>query len=742
MEPLDFLTRLPISSQLDQDTIQALAAELKPQSLSCGVVLFSQDEAGDAFYIVVSGKLQASVCSATDGRIFVNIVAPGQFVGEMALLTNQPRSATVIALEDSELLCLTKSAFERLEQEYPNLLSALASQLLPRFQRDQTRKVLKNLFGDLDDTLLLSLLGKLDCGRLNSGETLFHEGEPGDEMYIIIQGRLRMVKKDAGGGQRTLGEVGAGECIGEFVLLAEPGTPESLRTATVYATRLTDYLVISRAVFRDMLDQYPQAMIHLTRQIVRRSASISKRVQFSEDSIVVTLLPLRVGQSLGEFAGQLMRSLTGLGPTLFIDPARFDLLYGKVGASSTPLDHPLSLVINAWLDEREREHKYTIYEATPPLDEAGRLTSWARRCLEDADIIVLVADAEDDPGLTEIEKELAAISTRARLELILQHPADCPLPSGTARWLGSRRLQAHYHVRKGNEADFRRMARRLAGKPIGLTLAGGGARGWAHLGVLRALEEANIEVDCVAGASMGSIVAAGTALGWSSARLHELATTFSNPKKLLDYTFPYASITSTRYITGLLQELYVGDIEDTWRPYFCVSSDLTHGRERMHASGPLWKAVRASMAFPGVFAPVLDEEGSVLIDGGAANNLPIDRMREMCPTGTVIGVDLLSRSPLNKQYDFGSSLSGWQALSARLPFVGGKINAPTLIDIVGGIVYSACYYRLNEVWRSADLLIKVPVQKYEILDFDKYAEVIEIGYRAAQEQLKELQPSR
>jgi predicted acylesterase/phospholipase RssA/CRP-like cAMP-binding protein len=738
MNTLDFLIRLPIADHLGLETLQSLAAELEPRNLPCGALLFSQGDTGDAFYIVVSGKLQASVRSSVDEKTFVSVVTSGQFVGEMALLTAQPRSATVTALEDSELLRLTKSDFDRLEQKHPNLLAGLASQLLPRFQRDQTRKVLKNLFGDFDDALLLSLLGKLDCGHLNSGETLFCQGQQGDEMYIIIQGRLRIVT-GTGAGQRTLGEAGAGECIGEFALLAESGTPESLRTATVYATRSTDYLVISRPVFEDLLAHYPQAMVNLTRQIVRRSASIGKPVPFSEESIVVALLPLRAGQPLDEFTDQLSRSLSRLGSFLFLDTVRFDQLYGKAGASATPLDHPLSLVINAWLDEREREHKYTIYNTAPPLDEAGHLTSWARRCLEDADIIVLVADADDDPDLTEVEKALATIQTRSRLELVLRHPADCPLPSGTEQWLAPRHVQAHYHLRKGNLADFASMVRRIAGKPVGLTLAGGGARGWAHMGVLRALEEAGIEVDWVAGASMGSIVAAGIALGWSSERLYELAATFSNPKKLLDYTFPYASITSTRYISDLLQKLYAGNIEDTWRPYFCVSADVTHGRERMHTSGPLWKAVRASMAFPGIFAPVLDDDGSVLIDGGAANNLPIDRMREMCPTGTVIGVDLMNLSPVNGKYDFGSSLSGWQALLAHLPFFDRKVKAPTLIDVVGGLVYSACYYRLNEVWRSADLLIKVPVQKYQILDFDKYAEVIEIGYRAAKEQLKDFE---
>ena len=234
---------------------------------------------------------------------------------------------------------------------------------------------------------------------------------------------------------------------------------------------------------------------------------------------------------------------------------------------------------------------------------------------------------------------------------------------------------------------------------------------------------------------MGAIIAAGCALGWSSERLSDLAVRFSDPKKLLDYTFPYASLTSTRHITGLLKGLFTGNIEDTWKPFFCVSANLTQSRELMHTRGPLWKAVRASMAFPGIFAPIL-EEGNVLIDGGAANNLPIDRMREMCPTGTVIGVDLMTSSPVNGEYDFGSSLSGWRALLGRFSPFPRKVKAPNLFSIIAGLVDGIIHYRLNEVWRSADLLIKVPVQTYGLLEFDKYAEIMEAGYRAAQEQLK------
>ena len=737
MDLSDFLVCLPVFKHLDKPTLQALSAELGKKTLPAGAVLFNQGEPGDALYLIESGRMRIQADIEGAGETVINELGAGDCVGEMALLTGQPRNATVTAIEESQVLCLTQSAFDRLSQKYPALLSGMVSQLLPRFQQVQANLALSRLFGKLDDDLLRKLLEKMGWRHLKSGQTLFRQGEPGEEMYIVVQGRLRVVM-ESDEGPRTMRELAAGECVGEFALLAEPGTPESLRTATIYATRMTDLLVITRQVFEDLLCQYPQVLLNLTRRIVRRVTGSERSVSNAESSFVITLLPTQPGQRLEAFAGQLAEALTGLGPTLLLDSSRFEQLYGKAGAAATPLDHPLSLVINGWLDEREREHACTIYDPSPALDGSGRLTNWAQRCMEDADLLLLVGEAGADPLPGVLEAGLLQIESRARLELALLHPVDCPIPSGTTAWLAPRQagafpVQAHHHVRMGNPADFRRLARRITGKPVGLTLAGGGARGWAHLGVMKALEEAGLEVDWIAGASMGAIVAACFALDWSCERLQELAGQFSNPKKLLDYTFPYVSITSTRYITQMLQDLY-GDvsIEDTWRPFFCISCNLTNNTERVHTRGFLWKAVRASMAFPGIFAPIYDE-GSVLIDGGAINNLPVDRMRAMCPTGTVIGVDLVTSSSVSGEYDFGPSLSGWQAL------LGRQVKAPNLLNIVGGLVENANRYHLNEVWRCADLLIKVPVQEFGLLEFDKHARIMQAGYLAASQQIKEFQ---
>ncbi len=740
MELLEFLTCLPMFQNLDETAARALLNAMQRQKLPAGAVLFAQGTPGEAVYVLTSGRLSVRI-RPPGGLETLNELKPGECVGEMSLLTGQPRTATVTALEDSELLCLQKPAFERLAQEHPALLSGLAGQLLPRFQRDQIKLALGRLFEELDDSLLDNLLRRLAWRRLDSGETLFHQGDPGDEMFIVVQGRLRIVAEGTAGDQRILDEIGTGEYVGEFALLAERGTPEGRRTATVYATRLTDLVVITRSVFEDLLCQYPKVLLNLTRQIVRRDMHIGRPRPSPDTNTVITLLPVQAGQALGDFAEQLAAALTALGPAMFLDSARFEQEYGKTGASQTALDHPLSPLIDAWLDERERQHRYAIYTASPVLDDAGWLSPWAQRCVEDADIILLVGEAGSDPAPAAVEKVLPAVRCRSRLELALLHPPACRFPSGTTAWLAPRSsgafpVQAHHHIRLGNQSDFQRLARRIAGCPMGLVLAGGGARGWAHLGALRALEQAGMEFDWVAGASMGAIVSAGCALGWSSEQLQELAARFSNPRKLLDYTLPYASVTSTRNITTLLKTLFAGvDIEDTWHPFFCVSADLTNSRERMHTRGPLWQAVRASMAFPGVFAPVLEED-CLLVDGGAANNLPIDRMRELCPNGTVIGVDLITASPLNGPYDFGPSLSGWQVLLSRISPFRKKVQAPNLLDIVAGLVSSITRYRINESWHKADLLIRVPVQAYGLLEFDRYAEIIKAGYLAAQEQLK------
>ena len=124
------------------------------------------------------------------------------------------------------------------------------------------------------------------------------------------------------------------------------------------------------------------------------------------------------------------------------------------------------------------------------------------------------------------------------------------------------------------DTDFARLARFLAGRAIGLVLGGGGARGFAHIGILRALREANISIDMVGGTSMGASIAAQYALGWSPRRmLEENRRVWVKLRPQKDYTLPIVSLLSSRIAVRCARLMY-GDtqIEDLWLRFFCVSS--------------------------------------------------------------------------------------------------------------------------------------------------------------------------
>ena len=133
----------------------------------------------------------------------------------------------------------------------------------------------------------------------------------------------------------------------------------------------------------------------------------------------------------------------------------------------------------------------------------------------EADVVLVVANASgaSDPG--EVERSVNAKRQDGRIELVLLHPDTASRPSRTLAWLTARTVTAHHHVRLGNDADMRRLARRVSGRAVGLVLGGGGARGFAHIGTLRALAEAGISVDVVGGTSIGALIAAAVAADMS-----------------------------------------------------------------------------------------------------------------------------------------------------------------------------------------------------------------------------------
>jgi predicted acylesterase/phospholipase RssA len=246
--------------------------------------------------------------------------------------------------------------------------------------------------------------------------------------------------------------------------------------------------------------------------------------------------------------------------------------------------------------------------------------------------------------------------------------------------------------------------------------------------VIRALEEAGIDIDLVGGTSVGALIGGYYVAQGDAARLEPLMAEFGSRKRLLDQTFPAVSFFASKKVTAACHTVFgTTQIEDMWRPYFCISSNLTRALPVVHRDGPLWWAIRASTAIPGAFSPLLDG-GDVLVDGGVMNNVPVDVMMELTEGGPVIAVNVSPKKDLGEDYNFGPSISGWQLLMSRLNPRGSKSKTPSLFAI---IMRAA---ELNEVYlrgpklAAADLLIEPPITGVSTLEFEAYQKTIRLGY--------------
>jgi len=708
--------------------VDELIAALDHVALAPGATLMRQGDAGDELYLVLDGRLSVGVEHDDGTTTTVDEIGPGGVVGEMALLTGAPRSATVQSIGRCDLARLSRADFERLAAHYPEALQEFLRRILPRLRRTQLVRVLTELFGDLDEAALRAIEARLAWVPLAGGATLFREGDGGDDVYIVVNGRLRVTTTDRDGRERVLEEIGRGAAVGELALL----TGET-RAATVVAVRDSDLLRLSKAAFDELTDTQPRAMMQVARAAATRLRRGARRkVQRLRTARTLALVPAHANIPVALFARRLEQALARGESTLRLGSADVDRLLARPGIAQTGDDSVIHDAIVAWLSGQERDHGCLLLEAD------AEWTPWTRRCLRQADRVLIVARAGDDPAPGPLESALRDAGAHARRELVLIHDDATAMPTGTAAWLEARELAAHHHVRLGNERDVGRVARRVSGLATGLVMGGGGARGFAHIGMLRALSEDGIDVDVVGGTSFGGLVAAACAAGMPVERMMELAQAFASRSKLLDRTLPMTSLLAGAKVTRILGQLFGEQrIEDLWTPLFLVSSGLSRASVVLHRHGEVWKAVRASTAIPAIFPPMLGDDGEVLVDGNVMNNMPLDIMRELCENGPVLGLNPMPTADKVKAYRFGASLSGWSALFGRLGWFGIRTRAPSILGLAmrATEINSANRMRQPSFRALADLIVEPPLAEYPILAFDKYAPIVDIGYRSAKEAL-------
>ena len=601
---------------------------------------------------------------------------------------------------------------------------------------DQTQRTaaiacLRAVLGDGHDDLIDEALHHLEWVELKGGQLLVHEGDPAAAVYFVISGRLRahVMRDDE---RVTVDEFTRGETVGEAAVLMQEAHP-----ATVVAIRDSVLARMPASGFEELWRRSPEFSSRMARLTIGRARRSGERSR-SQQPATVCIVPITDGFDTTAIAAALVNEMRRWGAATLQTRETVEALFGEGAANARPGEeryHRLSV----WLDEIERSHAFTVLVA-----DDGE-TEWTRRCIRHADEVLFVARMDAVRRIHPIEERLCMGErsiTAARQSLVLLHPEWQRHPTGTAAWIDRRSIDAHYHMRPERPRDVARLARILSGNATGLVLAGGGAKGAAHLGVYKALEEAGIEIDLVGGTSVGAMMAAYVSLDRPASELIEYArgAFATNPTGDLNL-LPLVSLLTGRRLKKTTHDAVVNatgtqaDIVDSWRTLFCVASSYSSAREVVITRGPLDRAIRASASIVGAFPPV-PLGGELLVDGGVFNNFPIDVMTKL-GARRVIGVDLSRRSPQLCEYE---EVPGtWELLRdlARGPRKA-RYNVPTFLNLLVGTALLYSESRRQQARESVDVYINPDVTTVGLLEWSAFDRAVDLGYEEARKVLSEV----
>lgn len=589
------------------------------------------------------------------------------------------------------------------------------------------------LLAGLDAATRRDLAERCRPRSLAAGELLFRAGDAADAVYFVQSGALVAYLDAADGHREAVGRIGAGEAVGEMALIT--GKPRSTHVAALRDARL---LALSCDDFERILAHHPDAMLAFARGMAHRLDAANHAMDRPrERTATVALLPLIGGVDVSGLANELCAAACGI--------------LGEARAVSLDADDGS---FGAALEAAEAMRECVILHvagvaagADTEADVRSRTAQAMDRAARHADLRMLLADGRlppPPPAMLAMHPALRGVGDFQRIELVLCH-GDAISPGAAARWLTtlddalriaqpglvSGRLP-HHHLRRigaSAAADIARLARFALGRATGIVLSGGGARGFAHLGVLRALDEAGVMIDCVAGASIGAIMGASHAQEWThEQRLATFRRTFADSDPLGDYTLPRVSLVRGRRVSERLQSGFGdADILDLPLPFCCISADLDAGAARQHRSGLLWRALRASCAIPGVLPPVVGA-GEMLVDGSVIDNFPIDALRDRRPA-RLIGVDISAEMRFGAERDSTHAPAWWDIASWR----DYRRTVPGLAQLLVGAAMVGSRSAKASARGAVQMLLEPPLPGIGLLDWRAFDRIVEAGYDYARE---------
>jgi NTE family protein len=546
---------------------------------------------------------------------------------------------------------------------------------------------------------------------------LFREGDAADGVYVVLIGHLEVVDEE--GEPQRINTLTRGAVLGELALLSD-----SVRSASVRALRDTELLKIDRASFDSLLRREPELALSLTR-VLSAQLQASRAVPVTRRPLPVTIALRAAGADVPvlDIADELSRAMCAWGSVAVLhpDPQRRepgDGVRQRDGGDGDDgeASRAEALARFAPLVERcELDHDQLIMVC----GAGERASAWDEFCTARADRVLILASGEETPEWT------AGLHGADLVGYDVQ-----PGSGALAGWIDALEPASVFTIGAGADrrGDCARVARRLAARSVGVVLAGGGARAFAHLGALEALLGAGMLVDRVGGVSMGAFVGGLLASGRDSAAMDACCyEEWVRRNPINDYTLPRHALVKGHKAEAMLERVF-GElrVEELARSFYCASVNLRGNQLVIQRDGPLTDAVGASISLP-LIAPPLRRDGRLLIDGSLLDNLPLQPMSSS-GEGPVLAIDIKGGEEHAARRGGPSADSGTAEQDGR---PARPPRLPSLPETMARIALLSSANPAATARRLADMTISVRVPGVGLLEFHQIDAAREAGRRAA-----------
>ncbi|ODV62023.1 lysophospholipase [Ascoidea rubescens DSM 1968] len=754
--------------------------------------IINQNSQSNGLYYLIDGFLDVSYKDNSNGSdYFLYTIKPGGIGGYLSSVVGYKSFVTMKAKTDVYLGYLSKNSIEKLCEKYFMIYLSLARKLCETIQQQ--------------NPLILLMDFAVEWIQTPSNHNLYIQNEEADSIHIVLNGRFRSYVQTEDGETKEVDEYGQGSSLGEVEVLTAAKRPSTLvavrdsETASIPRT-LFEYLALKDPSITIKISRL------VAERVLKKSNDISYSSFFVNSKYektnfynykTLTILPITNGLPVAEFGEKLANAFKSIEKTVMVLDQTATL--NHLGRHA--FDRLSKLKQSGYFEDIEERYQIVLYIANTPVN-----SSWTKTCISQGDCILLLADALSYPDIGDYERLLLKMRTSARIELILLHPHRYVPPGLTNKWLKPRLwVSSHHHIQldfihsgdskgfmvdesslesygsilmnslivanlrskvqtirndiflkysklrsipfyqssQSYKNDFLRLARILSGQAVGLVLGGGGARGIAHVGVIKALEDNGIPIDIIGGTSIGSFV------GGLYSRDYEFLSIFAKTKKfsgrmssiwrmITDLTYPITSYTTGHeFNRGIWKAFGQSRIEDFWLQYFCNSTNITNSEMEIHSSGYSWRYIRASMSLAGMVPPLIDN-GCMLLDGGYVDNLPVMEMKNH-GASIILAVDVGSiddRTPMS----YGDSLSGTWAFFNRFNPFSKQPNVPNMAEIQMRLAYVASVNALERAKRTPGVIyLRPPIDDFGTLEFGNFDKIYQVGMDYTVSKLKELQ---